>query len=142
MSASFQLDFQVRDYELDQFGVVNNAVYLNYLEHTRHVFLLKIGMDTAQIASNNQSLALSEIHLQFHQSLRAHQTFSVHLQISKLRRTSLVISQQITRPAATPSQPPEPILSAAATAVFLNQQAKPTRLTHELQQRLQPYISS
>ena len=32
----FQLEFQVRDYECDMQGHVNNAVYLNYLEHCRH----------------------------------------------------------------------------------------------------------
>lgn len=35
----FKLDFEVRDYECDMEGIVNNAVYMNYLEHARHAFL-------------------------------------------------------------------------------------------------------
>ncbi|MBU2223338.1 MAG: acyl-CoA thioesterase, partial [Gammaproteobacteria bacterium] len=29
----FSVDFKVRDYECDMQGIVNNAVYFNYLEH-------------------------------------------------------------------------------------------------------------
>ena len=32
----FMLEIGVRDYELDSEGIVNNAIYLHYLEHTRH----------------------------------------------------------------------------------------------------------
>ena len=35
MNAKFTYDFVVRGYELDSFGHVNNAVYLNYLEQAR-----------------------------------------------------------------------------------------------------------
>ena len=34
----FQLEMKVRDYEVDSEGIVNNAIYLHYLEHTRHEF--------------------------------------------------------------------------------------------------------
>ena len=36
---------EVRTYELDSYNHVNNAVYLNYLEHARMDFLKAIGFD-------------------------------------------------------------------------------------------------
>ena len=40
----FSLEIAVRDYELDSEGIVNNAVYLHYLEHTRHAFVKSEGI--------------------------------------------------------------------------------------------------
>lgn len=39
----FELPIRVRDYEVDSQGIVNNAVYLHYLEHTRHEFCRAVG---------------------------------------------------------------------------------------------------
>lgn len=39
----FEMPIRVRDYEVDSQGIVNNAVYLHYLEHTRHEFCRKAG---------------------------------------------------------------------------------------------------
>ena len=39
----FQTRMEVRDYECDIEGIVNNANYLHYTEHTRHRFLRSIG---------------------------------------------------------------------------------------------------
>ena len=41
---NFELELQVRDYECDIQGIVNNAVYQNYLEHCRHKFLNFAGL--------------------------------------------------------------------------------------------------
>lgn len=40
----FTLEIAVRDYELDSEGIVNNAIYLHYLEHTRHAFVKQEGI--------------------------------------------------------------------------------------------------
>ena len=40
----FTLEIEVRDYELDREGIVNNAIYLHYLEHTRHAFVKQEGI--------------------------------------------------------------------------------------------------
>ena len=40
----FTLEMEVRDYELDSEGIVNNANYLHYLEHTRHAFVKQEGI--------------------------------------------------------------------------------------------------
>lgn len=40
----FELPIKVRDYELDAQGIVNNANYIHYLEHTRHEFCEYVGL--------------------------------------------------------------------------------------------------
>ena len=40
----FELPMKVRDYEVDVEGIVNNANYLHYMEHTRHEFCAAAGM--------------------------------------------------------------------------------------------------
>lgn len=45
----FELNMKVRDYECDLQGIVNNANYQHYIEHTRHEFLLSKGISFADL---------------------------------------------------------------------------------------------
>ncbi|MCC8072346.1 MAG: acyl-CoA thioesterase [Bacteroidales bacterium] len=45
----FEMPMRVRDYEVDAQGIVNNANYLHYLEHTRHEFCRMAGMTFAEM---------------------------------------------------------------------------------------------
>lgn len=40
MNYIFETRMEVRDYECDIEGIVNNANYLHYAEHTRHLFFV------------------------------------------------------------------------------------------------------
>jgi acyl-CoA thioester hydrolase len=49
MDSTFKLELDVRDYECDLQGIVNNAVYQHYFEHARHKFLRTLSIDFAQL---------------------------------------------------------------------------------------------
>jgi acyl-CoA thioester hydrolase len=67
----FSLSMQVRDYECDLQGVVNNANYLHYLEHTRHQYLLSLGANFAGLHDEGIDLFVSRIDIRYRQALRS-----------------------------------------------------------------------
>ncbi|WP_306522796.1 thioesterase family protein [Rheinheimera sp.] len=84
----FAVDFKVRDYECDMQGIVNNAVYFNYLEHARHEFLHSKGIDFAALARDGVNLVVVRSEMDYKGSLTSGDLFQVTVvyeQISKLR---------------------------------------------------------
>lgn len=55
MNYIYELKMKVRDYECDLQGIVNNANYQHYLEHTRHEFLLSTGVSFAALHEQGRS---------------------------------------------------------------------------------------
>ena len=52
----------VRDYELDRFWVIKNAVYQNYLEHVRHIFLESLSVKFTDLSAQGFSpMSLQEL---------------------------------------------------------------------------------
>jgi acyl-CoA thioester hydrolase len=97
MEYIFTLDFKVRDYECDLQGVVNNSVYLNYLEHTRHEFLLSRGLNFASITERGILLVLVRAELDYKTSLKSGDQFWVGLNLKKLSRVRSEFTQDVFR---------------------------------------------
>lgn len=95
MSDFHELNFQVRDYELDMQGVVNNSVYGNYFEHARHEFLIDRGVDFAALANEGIHLVVVKIEIDYKRSLRSRDTFVLHTCARQLTKLKFQFEQKI-----------------------------------------------
>ena len=74
-TSHFELKLSVRDYELDSFGVTNNAVYQNYLEHTRHQFLESQGLKLTAYFDQGLSPVITKAEIEYRSSLQSRDDF-------------------------------------------------------------------
>ncbi len=79
----FELNMKVRDYECDLQGIVNNANYQHYLEHTRHEFLLAHGISFAKLHDDGTDAVVARITMQFKVPLRSGDEFVSKLWLKK-----------------------------------------------------------
>jgi len=97
MSSHFTLDFTVRDYECDMQGIVNNAIYQNYLEHTRHEFLHTHGLDFAGLTRAGVHMVVLRAELDYLKPLTSGDRFRVELTAERKTRLKVIFYQQIIR---------------------------------------------
>lgn len=77
----------VRDYECDQGGVVNNAVYQNYLEHARHEFLKNaFKLSFSELAKSNMMFVIIEANLKYRKALRSGDSILIETSVEKASR--------------------------------------------------------
>lgn len=97
MKSVFELEMSVRDYECDLQGIVNNAVYQNYLEHARHQFLHSVNLDFSQWHDEGKDAVVIRTELDYKQSLRPGDQFVVRLGIVKNGNLKIDFLQEIVR---------------------------------------------
>ncbi|MCH7816720.1 MAG: acyl-CoA thioesterase [Proteobacteria bacterium] len=116
----FSLELKVRDYECDMQGIVNHAVYLNYLECARHEFLLSKGLSFAELTARGVTIVVIRAELDYRQALRTGDKFQVTVSARQVSRLKLVFDQEI-------SKLPEGklMLQAQITATSINQRKRP-----------------
>ena len=82
MNKIFEIEMEARDYECDIQGIVNNANYLHYTEHTRHKFIQTLGLNFAELHNDGIDVVVARMNLQYKTPLRGGDKF-----ISRLRMT-------------------------------------------------------
>ena len=79
----YELKMKVRDYECDLQGIVNNANYQHYIEHTRHEFLLSAGISFAQLHEQCIDAVVARLSIAFKTPLRSGDEFVSKLYLKK-----------------------------------------------------------
>ncbi|MDO4190731.1 MAG: acyl-CoA thioesterase [Bacteroidales bacterium] len=93
---TFQLELKVRDYECDLQGIVNNANYQHYYEHTRHEFLVSQDISFAELHNQGIDLVVARATMAFKTPLHSRDKY---LSVLDLRQDGLryIFDQKIFR---------------------------------------------
>lgn len=110
----YELEFLVRDYECDLQGIVNNAVYQNYLEHARHEFMQSADVDFAELHTEGIDPVVTRVELDYKYPLKSQDKFIVGINLRREGRLRFIFDQTIIRLADE-----QLMLKGKITAVFL-----------------------
>lgn len=116
----FKLEFEVRDYECDMEGIVNNAEYMHYLEHTRHAFLHHKGFEFAALIQKGINLVVIRSEVNYVYPLRSGDKFYATAGIERISKLRFGFAQAIFR---LPDD--KPILKATIFGTSLNAEGQP-----------------
>ncbi len=129
----YELEFLVRDYECDLQGIVNNAVYQNYLEHARHEFMQSADVDFAKLHDEGIDPVVTRIELDYKLPLRSQDKFIVCIKLHREGRLKFIFDQAIYR-----LSDKQIILNGKITAVFL-QNGRPVKPDNIIKTLLEKY---
>jgi acyl-CoA thioester hydrolase len=71
----YSLEFRVRDYECDLQGIVNNANYQHYYEHTRHEFLIENNISFSALHDQQIDFVVARVEMSYKFPLRSGDSF-------------------------------------------------------------------
>lgn len=94
MKKTFAL--QVRSYEIDSLGHVNNAVYMNYFELARIDYFKQIGFDLRGMFKTGYTFVLAESHVKFRLPSFIDETLMIESEL-KIEKIRLRFEQTIRR---------------------------------------------
>lgn len=83
MDFIFELEMKVRDYECDLQGIVNNANYQHYIEHTRHEYLSSRNISFAKLHEDGIDAVVARITMSFKVPLKSGDEFISKLAVQK-----------------------------------------------------------
>jgi acyl-CoA thioester hydrolase len=123
----------VRTPELDSFGHVNHAVFLNYLEHARYVALEEAGFEWSTLAAHGWQIFVVRIEVDYvAEATRGHRLL-IRTWAESFRRTMMVLAQEIVRE----ETPEVTVARARVTAVWIGPDGRPMRVPEHVRQGLE-----
>jgi len=91
----FSLEMEVRDYELDLQGIVNNANYFHWFEHARHCFIRSRGLDFAALHEAGLDPVVYRAELDYREALRSGESFTILVRVHREGRLKLVFEESL-----------------------------------------------
>ncbi len=130
MSEPLIIRFRVRSYELDSFGHVNNAVYLNYLELARGEFLRQRGLSFTDFHRWKKYPYVIRVNIEYKSSSKYDDELEITGKITNQTFTSFTLEKEIFNLTTN-----KMAAKAAVVLAFVNEKQRPTRIPEEFKQK-------
>jgi acyl-CoA thioester hydrolase len=108
-----ECSLQVRTYECDSYGHVNNANYLNYLEFARYEYLKDIGFDYVKAIDAGYGVFIARIEIDYKKPATTDDVLTIKTRPVKKGAVSGTMAQVISRGE-------DILIEAAVTWAFVN----------------------
>lgn len=115
----YAVEMEVRDYELDMHGIVDDSVYPRYFEHGRHKFLNHIGANFEEMTRKEIFFTNVQITIKYKIPLRYSEIFKVTTTFRRQGKLRFIFDQRIINADEKVSA------EAEVTGVCLNSKGRP-----------------
>jgi YbgC/YbaW family acyl-CoA thioester hydrolase len=123
----FESRFRVRSYELDSFGHVNHAVFLNWFEQARFDAFEQSGFSIPVIQASGGGIYVVKLEIEYLKEARLGDELLVRTWGGEPGRTSMVFHQT-----ASPVERPQVVSAKAAVrGVFIGPDKRPARIPQD-----------
>lgn len=130
---SFPWETTARSYELDSFGHVNHAVYLNWFEQARFGALEAGGFPAQALRARSWGIHVVRVEVDYRREVRLGDPIRIHTRVVSMRNSSFTIQQQAVR---VGSGGDVTVADATVVLVWVGPGGRPMRVPDEVRQGL------
>jgi len=130
MSPALKTQIRVRSYELDSFGHVNNAVFLNYLEYGRGEFMSQRGLSFNDFQRWKAFPYVIKVMIEYKAPAFYNDLLEISGEIIRWSRTSFTLAKKIFNQTTN-----KLAATAEVTLVFVNEKQRPTAIPQEFRDK-------
>lgn len=131
---TFLLDLQARSYELDAFGHVNHAVFLNYFEAARFRALADAGFEPTSLAERGWGVHVVRVEVEYRSEVFLGDRLRIETRTEELRNSSMTLAQE----ARNRSRDDEPCARARVVVVWVGSDRRPMPIPSEVREAFAP----
>ena len=125
-------DVEVRSYELDGFGHLNHAVFLNHFEYARFQALEAAGFPPDVLLADGVGIHVARVEVDYVREARLGQAVRIRTAPAEIRNSSMTLEQV----AHAPGGPETVFARARVVVVWVGAHGKPTRIPDDVRAAL------
>ncbi len=123
---------RARSYELDSFGHLNHAVFLNFFEHARFETLAAGGFSPEVITRRGEGVHVVRIEVDYRAEVLMGDTLDITTRLDSIRNSSMTLHQVAHRP----GDPEHVFAEAKVVAVWIGPERRPVRIPQDVRSAL------